>query len=414
MSKPTVVIICGGASSRLFPLNLRNKAYLKLFGAALISRTVANLQIDGFENFVLVVPQADEGGQQLLNLLKNDGVDVTKIKITIQPEAKGMGDAVLQAKQYLTDRFFVLYPYHINVATALNQSLAKKESAVICSITTDNPWNYGIITLKDNRAIGLIEKPTSGDEPSNQKVSLYLLNQEFLKILTALPEAEYNFEDALNQLMQTSEVGVTKLDESPVTLKYPWHLFDIQSYFFSQLKSHRGQNLNIAPTAVIDETKGSVWIDDNVVIGHCAHIVGPVYLGKDVKIGDFTLIRESSIESESKIGSHTDLVRSIILSKTSIHYSYVGDSIIGNEINVGAGLLTGNKRLDGQNVKVDVKGQKIDSLHRKLGVIIGDHANLGIGVKTMPGVCLGVGSVIFPNQTIFNNVDHRAVLKTQH
>jgi len=411
MPKPTVVIISGGASSRLFPLNASNKGYLSLFGSALISRTITNLQQAGFTDFVLVAPASDRGGQRLLALLKRDGVDGAHIKVVTQSTPKGMGDAVLQAKPFLTDRFFVLYPYHLNVAAALDQSLARTEPAVVCSITTDNPWNYGVLTIQGERAVGLVEKPIQGQEPSDQKVSLYLLNGQFLNILAQLPASEYNFEAALNQLMQTSRVGATKLGRQPLTIKYPWHLFDVQKYFFSQLKSHRGKNLNIANTAIINEAKGPVWIEDHVTIGHGARIVGPCYLGKNVTIGDFNLIRESSLEADVKIGSHTDIARSIIMDRTCLHFAYIGDSILGSDINIGAGLITANQRLDKKNVTVKVKGQAVDTRKGKLGVIIGNQANLGIGVRTMPGVCLGAQSVIFPSQTVYNNVDHGATLK---
>lgn len=71
---------------------------------------------------------------------------------------------------------------------------------------------------------------------------------------------------------------------------------------------------------------------------------------------------------------------------TSIgHLSYVGDSVIGDHVNFGAGTVTANLRHDNGNVQVVVKGAKVDSGRRKLGAMIGDRAKTGIHTSIYPG-----------------------------
>jgi bifunctional UDP-N-acetylglucosamine pyrophosphorylase/glucosamine-1-phosphate N-acetyltransferase len=89
------------------------------------------------------------------------------------------------------------------------------------------------------------------------------------------------------------------------------------------------------------------------------------------------------------------------MNKTHIpHLSYVGDSIIGESVNFGAGTITANLRLDEKPIYVTVKGQRVNSGRRKLGALIGDNVRTGIGVTIMPGVTIGPESAIAANISV--------------
>ena len=76
------------------------------------------------------------------------------------------------------------------------------------------------------------------------------------------------------------------------------------------------------------------------------------------------------------------------------HLSYVGDSIIGAHCNIAAGTNIANLRFDDGNVKLTVKGDRIDSGRRKLGVIFADGVKTGINSSFNPGVKVGLNSKI--------------------
>ncbi len=96
-----------------------------------------------------------------------------------------------------------------------------------------------------------------------------------------------------------------------------------------------------------------------------------------------------------------DIKNSIVMRGSKIpHLSYVGDSVIGEECNLGAGTITANVRFDKGTVRLKVKGHLSDSGRRKLGVIMGDHAQTGINVSLMPGVRIGSGTWIGPGAVI--------------
>lgn len=412
MKQCQVLIIAAGSNSRFFPLNQRtHKGGISLGGQPLLAQTLTNLHEHGFDEVILVVSSKDLHGQGLSGHIPTDflGMNLTFAE---QVEAKGMGDAILGIQEMITGRFAVISPYHTQAGRILTQMVDRPEPCVVAVTETSSPWNYGIVSLQEDKAVALIEKPPQGTEPSNLKLSsLYVLSPEYLTVLASVPAEEYNFENALNQVMGQSDVGVVRLDQSPPSLKYPWQLFDFQSQLFASMRSYRSPDALIDQSAVIDETHGPVFIEAGVRIGHAAKIVGPCYLGKKALVGDFSFIRGSSVEAEAQIGANTEVVRSILLEKASLHFGYLADSIVGTEAKIGAGLITANKRLDRQHIVVEVKGKKVDVGRNNLGVIVGDGANVGIRVSTMPGVLIGAGAIIFPGSILYNHIDHHQTYK---
>ncbi len=414
MTKPTVVIIAGGASSRFFPFNFGTfKGAISLMGKPLIVRALENLQKHDYQKVVIVVSPQNFQGQGLSGIIDQAGLKLD-ITFVLQPEAKGMGDALLKAKDHLpTERFVVTSGYHLTLGEQADKLLALEEQNVFCSAPTDEPWDYGILELKDGKAVGIVEKPAKGKEPSDQKVqTLYVLSQDFISILSKLPVSEYNFEKALDALMKKQAVGVVKLNEGLPSLKYAWHLFGFQQELFSQLNSHTAASAKVAKTAIIDDSQGPVVIEAGAEVGDFAKIVGPCFIGEKALVGDYCFVRGGcSIEAGAMVGSNTEVVRSIILSHSSIHFGYLADSIVGNHVKIGAGLITANKRLDRTNINIDVKGHKIDTGRNRFGVLIGDEANIGIHVSTMPGVCIGSQAVVHPGVIIYRNLDHQQMMR---
>ena len=412
MNKPTVVILAAGQNSRFFPFNTKtHKGNLELLGQPIIFRTLRNLESNGFRDVVIVVSEKDDGGQGLSKLLENFHSDLA-INLVTQKEATGMGDALLAAQDFLKDQFLVIRPGLIKAGEISQELLAKNEPIVLCGIKTKEPWLYGIFELEADRAVGLIEKPKKGSEPSNLKIELiYLLNQNFLQVLKEIETQEYAFEVALDKLLKQKAVPLVTFDTEFPSLKLPWQLFDFQKELLINQESFIDPTAEIAPTAVIDETDGPVYIDTGAKVGHAARIVGPSYLGKNSLVGDFSFVRQSSLEQGSVVGANSELVRSIIMRESTYHFGYIADSIIGQNVEIGAGIITANKRLDRELVKTKVKDELMSSERPALGAIIGHHAKLGISVRTMPGVIIGSEAIIHPSVTVKKNVGHKEIIK---
>lgn len=412
MTKPKIVITAGGTNSRFFPLNTAvHKGAITLLGETLIARTLKSLAEHGFSEVIIIQSPRDQESGSLKKAVEASQTNL-KIEFVVQAEAKGMGDAVLTVREKLTERFMVIFPDLINAGEIAEQMINAGTASVICTTKTTKPWLYGIVETKNGLAQAIVEKPISGTEKSAQKINgCYLLSPKFLEILCELPEAEYNFETALNQLFKSESVKVLELTISIYSLKYPWHLFGFQNILLKKLSSRIDPTARIANSVVIDESRGPVVIEAGAQIGDFVKVVGPTFIGKNSLVGDYSFIRGSSVEEGGVIGANTEVVRSIILENSTLHFSYLADSILGPDNQIGAGLLTANKRLDRATIKTVVKGIKTDTDLGALGMISGAGAKIGIGVNTMPGVFIGAGAIVHPGLTVKKNLEHNETLQ---
>ncbi|MCP4523219.1 MAG: glucose-1-phosphate thymidylyltransferase, partial [Candidatus Gracilibacteria bacterium] len=129
---------------------------------------------------------------------------------------------------------------------------------------------------------------------------------------------------------------------------------------------------------------------------------GNCYIGKNSSIGPHSYIRgETVIGQDCKIGNAVEVKNSCFGNNTNAaHLSYIGDSILGNSINIGGGFSSANLRHDNKNIRVMVQNKLIDSGKRKLGAIIGDNVKTGINSSTMPGRIIDTGTMTIPGAII--------------
>ena len=399
------VILAAGESSRFWPLSEgMHKAMNYIFGKPVIQHTIESLKSAGIKDVIVV-----QSPRREIEKVIND----PDVKFVVQEEPKGMGDALSRAREFLNDRFFVLGAHHVNAHEFLNPMIkvAKKSNAgaVMLGRETETPWIYGILDIKDGFARGIVEKPEKGKEPSNVKaVSLYMLSPEFFEYLEKVPEHHYNFEEALDLYMKKNDVPVHISEKDTVSLKYPWHLFDLAKKLFEKMESHISDSAKIHPSV---EINGKVHIGENVKIFRNATINGPCYIGNNVIIGNNSLVRDYTVlEDGALIGMNAEVTRSIFQRDVHIHSGFFGDSIIGEGCRIGAGTITANVRIDRGIVKATVKGKRIDTGRKSLGVIMGRNTRTGICVKFMPGVLVGSNCTIGPNTLVKENVESNTLV----
>lgn len=136
------------------------------------------------------------------------------------------------------------------------------------------------------------------------------------------------------------------------------------------------------------------------------YLEGNVVIGENCKIGPNCYIRgNTSIGDKCHIGQSVEVKNSIILSRTNVgHLSYVGDSILGADANLGAGTITSNFRHDGGNHRTMVNGTLVDTGRRKFGTIIGDRVHTGINTSIYPGRKLYAGTSTLPGEVVDHDV----------
>jgi len=153
--------------------------------------------------------------------------------------------------------------------------------------------------------------------------------------------------------------------------------------------------------------EGRAYIDDQVYIGEGtvvedgAMIKGPTIVGKNCQIRHNAYIRgEVIVGDQCVVGNSSELKHSILFNNCQVpHFNYVGDSILGHRVHLGAGVKISNIKLDRTNVTVEIDGRPFDTGLRKFGALLGDGTEIGCNGVLNPGSIVGRGSILYPNVT---------------
>ncbi len=154
---------------------------------------------------------------------------------------------------------------------------------------------------------------------------------------------------------------------------------------------------------LFSESKDGIFIHPSATIGDFVEIQGPCFIGENAEIRHSAFLRKGSwISKNAVVGHSTEVKNSILLPYSKApHFNYVGDSILGFRVNLGAGTKISNVRNDRRGVFLTMEdGSRVDSGLSKLGAIIGDESQLGCNVVTNPGSIITPKSMINPNETV--------------
>jgi NDP-sugar pyrophosphorylase family protein len=141
-------------------------------------------------------------------------------------------------------------------------------------------------------------------------------------------------------------------------------------------------------------------------IGDGATIEGPVWIGRDVEIRPGAYLRGGCwIGDGAVVGASTEVKRAILLPGAHApHLNYVGDSILGSGVNLGAGTILSNFRHDGGEISIRRGDRRLATGRRKLGAILGDDVLTGCNAVLHPGVVVGRGTQIYPGVQLRNGI----------
>lgn len=159
---------------------------------------------------------------------------------------------------------------------------------------------------------------------------------------------------------------------------------------------------------------------DKIAIGRGTHIApnvvieGPAWIGKDVEIRPGAYIRGGCwVGDGAVVGANTELKRAILLPGAKApHLNYVGDSILGGEVNLGAGTILSNFRHDGKEIRIATDAGWIATGRRKLGAILGDAVQTGCNCVLHPGSLVGTGTQLYPGVQLRSGIyPERSIVK---
>lgn len=179
---------------------------------------------------------------------------------------------------------------------------------------------------------------------------------------------------------------------------YPWDLLRMNEEVVALL-DETSLNGEVSPLASIT---GYVRLGHGARIHPGTVIEGPVVIGANTQVGPNALVRgATSIGANCYIGHGAEVKNSLIYPNTYIsRHCYVGDSIVGSHVTLGAGTRTENHRHDGRCHTSMVRGKSVDTLREKLGAIIGDGVKTGVNTSIEAGVKIGVARTTKPGSYV--------------
>ncbi len=145
--------------------------------------------------------------------------------------------------------------------------------------------------------------------------------------------------------------------------------------------------------------EGPIWIHPGVKLPAYGTLIGPAWIGANTQLRPGVFIRGNVIVGEGAVlGNACEFKNCLLMDGVQVpHFSYVGDSILGNRAHLGAGAICSNLRLDQKAVTVRTADQTYDTGLKKFGAIIGDRAEVGCNAVLNPGTLLGPRSLVMPS-----------------
>ncbi len=160
------------------------------------------------------------------------------------------------------------------------------------------------------------------------------------------------------------------------------------------------------PTAVIE---GPVWLEAGAHIGPYAYVQGPAWIMAGAQVGHAAMLRGGVLMGpRSKVGHASEAKHSLLLGGAQVpHFNYVGDAVIGHDVNLGAGVKLANLRVMPGGVAVG----GVPTGLRKLGAILGDGVSIGCNAVLAPGTVIGRGTIVYDGASVRGVVPARCIVK---
>lgn len=398
------VLLAAGEGVRLLPITAtRPKHLIQVGGKPILQHCLETLKSCGITATVIVT-------HYMSNAIRShfgDGAKFGfKIEYVEQQAVLGTGDAVGVTEPYIKDDFVVVYADLLFSQQALQTVIdtyrkKHKPDAVMAVVPVDKPENYGITELTpEGNVKRVVEKPNRKEAPSNlANAGLYLFNRDLFSTLRKIKKSirgEYELTDAITLMSEDEkDVAAAKISKDDwFDIGRPWDLLDANAWVLKRMEPKVLGKVEQGAQLV-----GAVTVAATARVRSGAYIEGPAFIDEGADIGPNCFIRPcTSIGKNSRVGNACEVKNSIIMDGTHVgHLSYVGDSVLCEKCNLGAGTITANLRLDDCTVKMMIKDRLVDTERRKLGAILGDNVKTGVNSILMPGVKVGNNCWIGPN-----------------
>jgi len=405
-----VVILAAGEGTRMRPLtSSRSKVMLPVAGRPLLDYLVRGLIAGGVNDVVIVVGY--QGLQVKAFFDANPPPDVHPKFVSDEHHNRGNAISLQHAEPHTADSFLLVNGDNLLSEEDVRGLTSWRGEIVLGGYHIDQarqrkvPLNlseYGFLVVEDGRVTAIVEKP---EDPPSEWIftgACFFPDRSIFQAIRETPEhratREINIPDAINTLLSVKGPGRLQKVVRWEDVGRPWFLLETNEIEMTK-PNWLGAGVHLskpAPYATLENLE-RIYIGGGTTIRNGAYIIGPTFIGPDCDIGPNCYIRPCTVLlGRNHVGNGAEVKNSIILEGTDIpHPTYVGDSVIGAECNLGGGTMVGNLRLRPGTVQVVTPdGKLVDTGLRKLGVVMGDHVKVGMNVSFDPGTIIGEKSLI--------------------
>jgi bifunctional UDP-N-acetylglucosamine pyrophosphorylase/glucosamine-1-phosphate N-acetyltransferase len=395
------LLMAGGRGNNMAPFSAtRPNPMIPVAGQYVIDHIISLLKGAGVNDVNIVVGHKKEKMRGHFSEAAPHGVSV---HFTDQGKPEGIGKAILKARDRFSPGENILLVYADtmttnNIFNVAIQSfgLSNEPTAAIC--LTESGEKYGNVYLDSGTKITkIIEKPGKKEGLGN-----YVLAGVFVlpfKFFDFLDKAGADMEKALKTVIKSMSLRAAIWDGDWLDMAYPWDILTanksiMDTWSFAEVH----QSVTIAGSAL----KGPVRISEGVEIMPGAVMEGPAYIGPGSFIGHNVLIRPyTCIGANSVIGHGAELKNCVIFPGAQVGRScFIGDSVIGEGVKLGAGVMTINHRTDQSPVRVKINKAAMETGRAKLGAFIGDGAVVGAYNSIAAGTVIEAGRIIDHNCSV--------------
>ena len=396
--------MAAGKGTRLGPLTKnRPKPLIPLAGKPVIEHIIRSLIKNNIDSIAIVVHYYMDRIKKYINNLDINA----NINYIYQEELNGTGSAVLLAENFVGEESFITVYGDVTlndkVLTEGFKYFEKNPCDVLMiGVRVDDPSKYGVLILKKDRLIKIVEKPKKDIGSNLINAGIYVFTPKIFEACRRIGFSERGELELTDAIMLLNKYGLVRVFNGGAGWWYdvghPWDLLDANKYYLDQI------NTSIVgkcfPDTIIYEP---VHIGEGSCIESGVVIFGPSYIGRNVDIGYNSVIGPyASIGDNVRIGPLTYISGSIILDNTIISsHCAVVESVIGEECYIESGVRIPSTNIYGENVKVLIKNIVVDSGRKKLGALIGDNVTIGANTSIWPGTVIMPSKKIPPNSFIY-------------
>ena len=389
------IILAAGKGAHLSPFSdTRPQPMIGVAGRTILDNSLELLKSSGINDIFVVVGHKRE---KLIDALQEHEYDGLNIHYVEQKQSRGIGNAVLKVKNKISpgEYFLLLYGDILtanNIFSKVQQSFHTFKSPVASICLPPSNQQFGYVFLNAQMDITkIIEKPKSNKFCNYVLAGVFILPASFFQLLESTGQS---MEKALKKIVASEGLRASMWEDGWLDVVHPWEILTANKMIMDSW----GES-SIAKTATLEANvtlQGIVKIGEGVLIKAGAVIEGPCSIGCGSYIGNNSLVRSyTSVGKNCEVGSGVELKNCVVMDSSQIgRLSFIGDSVLGENVDIGSGCMTINRTVDWKPISMQNRKGQASTNMSKLGAFLGDGVVVGAGNIIQPGTVVHSGKIV--------------------